>query len=637
MSPNPIVCDLEANGLLHNATTAWCAVIHELLTGNIIKFGPDQINELLDYLTNKTRLIIGHNFIDYDVSLLKKLYNFEFPKGTVVIDTYIISQLVTPDRKRHPRTSKKKSPHSLENFGNIFKRYKPAHEDWSQYSPEMLHRCSEDVEINVMAHKMLNRTAQLVKDDGTFNTKSPWLIPYKIEARFAKCFVDQKEHGVLLNRRRVNRYINYLTAKMDAIDLELVPQLPKQLIIEEGKNDDGTYKYKRPFKGDGELNKHTLDWCNSVGIKDTSIISGPFSRIHIVDFDLGSRNLVVNYLLSEGWIPEKWNTKEDPVTGHKRRTSPKLSQSDAFLGVEGPVGKLVAKRVVYRHRRSQLEGFLKVVRDDGRIPAEATGMTPTARLRHAKVVNIPGSEAIFGEQMRSCFTVPKGYKLVGCDAKSCQLRDLCHHMEDDDYTYAVVHGKSEDGTDPHSLTCKLTGIPHRVGAKRFNYGSLFGAGVPKLTGMINEALAEKGLKTRVTEADVKGFKDKFMNGLPKYKELLRRLSVQFNTYGYIIGADGRRIFPRSEHQVLCYLLQSDEAIAMKVGYLYLYSWIKERNLDANIVVFMHDEWQVEVRDDHAQEVAELAMKAIEKAHEWLQFNIPFEGDASIGKHWGETH
>lgn len=632
-----VVGDIEANGLLNTVTKIWCGVFKDINTSEVFKFEPHQMKEMCAFLRGCS-VVIGHNFIDYDIPAMKKVLGFEFDADVIIIDTFILSQMLSPDRKKHPRTAKKKGAHSLENFGNIFRRYKPEHEDWSKFSPEMLHRCSEDVEINFLTFNMLNNDAKLLIKGRGFNTKSIWCLPYKIESKFAKYLVKQKMKGFLLNKRRTQRYIDYLTRKINIIDREIIPQLPIQLIIQEQKESDGTYKYnKAPFKGDGNLNKYTVDWCVRVGIKDTGVISGPFSRVDFVDFDIGSTQLVKDYLLSQGWIPEEWNTKQDPVTKLFKKTSPKLSQNDNFLGVEGPVGKRVAERLVLRHRRSQLEGFIKNLRPDGRVTADVTGITPTCRLKHSKIVNIPGADAMFGKQMRSVFTVPKGYKLIGCDAASCQLRDLCHHMGDDDYTYAVIHGKSSEGTDPHSLTCQRTGIPHRTGAKRFNYGSLFGAQPPKLTAMMNAAFSEENLDIRVTVDDVKKFKAAFFKNLPKYSELLNRLEVLFKRSKYIIGADGRLIFPRSPHQVLAYQLQSDEAIGMKVAYIYLNNWIEERGLDAHIVCFMHDEFQIEVLESQAEEVAQLAEEAIRKSHEWLGFNVPFKGEASVGKHWGETH
>ena len=45
--------------------------------------------------------------------------------------------------------------HSLDSYGRQFGRYKPVHEDWTTYSEDMLHRCSEDVEINHLTYNWL--------------------------------------------------------------------------------------------------------------------------------------------------------------------------------------------------------------------------------------------------------------------------------------------------------------------------------------------------------------------------------------------------------------------------------------------------------------------------------------------------
>ena len=625
-----VIGDLECDGLLDIVSTIWCGVFKDLDTGEVYKFPPERMREMTRFL-NLCKVVIGHNFIGYDEPVLKKVLNYTFPKDTIIIDTYILSQIIEPAKQKHPNIGTQKGPHSLENWGNYFNRCKPEHEDWSQFSDEMLHRCTEDVEINYLTFKALNRQADI------FNPESDWYLAYKIESTFAKYFARQVSWGFLVDQDKINEHINYLTSEIDKIDIEVISQLPKRLNNKE-KKVNGEYTYnKTPFKGNGELNQRTTDWCDNNLASNYSVIAGPFSRLSFDDFDLGSAAQVKDYLLSQGWVPEQWNFTRDPITQTLQRTSPKLSKDDPFNGVEGEIGRKVSRRMIYRHRRSQLEGFLRIVREDGRIPSDASGIADTARLKHRGVVNIPGSDAIFGNEMREVFIAPPGYVLVGCDAASCQLRDLCHHMGDPDFTDAVINGKSSEGTDVHSLTMKKTGLPHRTASKRFNYGTLFGAGPAKLSTMMNSALAEDGLDLRVSEPEAKKARDKFLKNLPKFKELLTNLTVQLRQYGFIYGIDRRHIFPDSEHKAIAYLLQSDEAIAMKMAYIFLNKWIDDRELDAHIVCFMHDEFQIEVREDQAEEVAKLAEKSIQVAHEYLEFNIPFKGEASIGKNWKETH
>jgi hypothetical protein len=160
------VFDAEANGLMNmvkksqNATRMWCGVTHDF-TGKIKKYYPYAVKLFLRDISSLD-YIIGHNIIDYDLELLKRLYNFELSKDTVVIDTYLWSQMLWPDLDRHFLCSGKKSPHSLENWGCIFHRHKPEHEDWMNYSQDMLHRCAEDVEINYLLWEKINQEAGII-------------------------------------------------------------------------------------------------------------------------------------------------------------------------------------------------------------------------------------------------------------------------------------------------------------------------------------------------------------------------------------------------------------------------------------------------------------------------------------------
>jgi len=139
-----LVFDAEANGLLIPATKIWCIVAIDYDTRERYEFRPTEIVEGLDFL-GEADCLIGHNICGYDLPLFGKLHpSFSF--SGEIRDTFIISNLTNPDRP---------GGHSIESYGEEFGREKPEHEDWSRFSPEMLHRCVEDTEINVMAAEKL--------------------------------------------------------------------------------------------------------------------------------------------------------------------------------------------------------------------------------------------------------------------------------------------------------------------------------------------------------------------------------------------------------------------------------------------------------------------------------------------------
>jgi len=143
-----LVFDIEANGFYEEADTIWCICAKELETGRTYQYDPKFLHQGLRLLEMADELI-GHNIIDYDLRLLKKIYPGFKPK-CLVLDTMILSQILNQERP---------GGHSLAAAGERYGRSKPEHEDWSQFSPEMLHRCSEDVEINTLLYDELMQEA----------------------------------------------------------------------------------------------------------------------------------------------------------------------------------------------------------------------------------------------------------------------------------------------------------------------------------------------------------------------------------------------------------------------------------------------------------------------------------------------
>jgi len=143
-----LVFDTEADGLLYEATQIWCIVTKELATpennyqSEVKQYHGESIADGVDALLTADT-IIGHNIINYDIPLLRKLGYVSLDHRLNTVDTFTLSSLLNPDRV---------GGHGLDAWGKRFKRYKPEHEDWSQFSDAMLHRCTEDVEINHLVY-----------------------------------------------------------------------------------------------------------------------------------------------------------------------------------------------------------------------------------------------------------------------------------------------------------------------------------------------------------------------------------------------------------------------------------------------------------------------------------------------------
>jgi DNA polymerase I-like protein with 3'-5' exonuclease and polymerase domains len=76
---------------------------------------------------------------------------------------------------------------------------------------------------------------------------------------------------------------------------------------------------------------------------------------------------------------------------------------------------------------------------------------------------------------------------------------------------------------------------------------------------------------------------------------------------------------------------------MKQALVLLDEGIRKEKLQASFVANVHDEWQVEAAEIHAQRVGELAVDSIKKAGILLNLRCPLDGEYKIGDNWCQTH
>lgn len=624
------VADLEADGLLDTATRVWCGVFKDRDTKEVFKFRPDEIAEMLSFMDTCSELQM-HNGVGYDWPLLKKLYGYEY-KGKK-IDTLVISRLLNPKRQLPFNCPNKKTgPHSVEAWGYRVGRGKPEHNDWSQFSEDMLHRCTEDVEIQFLIYDELVKEAK----------GGDWSVAVPMTIKLFELLQRQEEYGWKVDVPYMHKCIHQLEHWIARIDRVLDKYLPLVVEVEENKV-KGEYGYiKKPFLKSGAYSASVNEWLSSNGLLGRDIaVTGPFSRLSFRPVDLNSNQETKDYLLKEGWEPLEWNTNDEG-----ERTSPKLSKDDPFDGINGGIGRLVARRVQCRHRKSTIEGLLTKVRQDGRIPAVVKGLADTSRAIHANVVNIPKVGSFYGKQMRKMFSCKDGWVLVGTDSDADQIRKLASRMNDPVFINAVVNGDKAKGTDHHTLTMKAGDLESRDIAKNTMYCILFGGGDAKL--------AKTARKPAGSGPELRSKIYRGLNGLGTLMESLnkewratakRRFSAKWNKMeyydGYIRGLDGRPIKVPYEHQILVYLLQSDEAIAMSAAYIRVQQRLEQLGYkwgeDWGMVCWYHDEYTIECRPEISEVVAHEAEDAIRWANQYFKNSCPHIGHASIGINWYSIH
>lgn len=604
-----LVVDIEADGLLDTVTRIWVITIYDSSDGTMKSYFNGRLEEGIERVITADKVVF-HNGIGYDIPLLKKLYNVE-PRG-VVHDTFILSQILFANKTKM---------HGLKYWGNYFNVPKPVHEDWTQFSEEMVYRNREDVKITKMLWNKINLQLKKVG----LNISDALDLEYSTYKTACKSF----DRGWEFDLDRANNLIVRLTKLKELLTNKIHSHLP--LITT-------TKTYKTIYKKDGTHHSYVTKLLQNT---EWSIVNGT-TLSHTTKVNISSSFQLASVLIDLGWIPNEYNYKKDkrkrPIkdeNGQLIQTSPKLSESD-FLGLNPELAKLLRRMGSVSNRLGVISGWLKSVQD-GRLPIFAhTCGTNTTRWRHRGLVNVPktGAGVFMGWHMRSLFTAPPGKVLVGCDAAQLEARiegALTHIYDNGKYARFLL----ED--DVHSYNATIFGCS-RDQAKGAGYCLAYGGGAGKLAKLLGCSFKQASI-----------LHEDYWDSRPASKKLKTALEKSVQSLGYnkrddlwdkaayIKAIDGRPIFVRSWHSLVNSMIQSAGMICMKKGYELLDEYLTNEQIDAIIIMMYHDEYVVIANPEDAERVGYLAEKAILEAGKHFKLKVPLEAKAQIGNTWADIH
>ena len=574
-----IVFDIEANGL--KPDTIWC-IVAKPLGEPVVSFGPSRIKEGIEYL-KEADVLIGHNILGFDIPVLERLHDVKL-NDKVIKDTLVMSRLFNPIRE---------NGHSLKTWGYVVGMPKAEQpEDWDSYNTDMLKYCQQDVILNERVYK------RLLEEGKDFSEES-----INLEHSVALVLKEQEDTGFEFNQEQAMLLVAQLKERMFEVEKEVQKVFkPKMVDI----------KLVTPkLKKDGTLSKSGLTAEEYEKVLATTDLK-PFMRQKLQPFNLGSRKQIGEYLTDFGWKPNRFTPTGQPI----------VDESSLAKVKKIPEARLIAEFLLLQKRIAQIDSWILAVDEDSRVHGFVVpNGTITGRMSHRSpnVAQVPSLASEYGKECRACWTVKDGYKLLGVDASGLELRMLAHYMDDEDYINEVTTG------DIHTANQKDAGLESRDQAKTFIYAFIYGAGDAKIGSVVG------GGKKLGSE-----LKKRFLDNNPSLRTLRERVSRAAKR-GYLKGLDGRKIFIRNEHAALNSLLQGGGAIVMKRALAMLDSLIKLNTYDAKFVANIHDEWQMEVREDLADHIGELAVGCIEKAGEYYNMRCPLTGEYKIGGDWSETH
>ena len=567
-----LIFDIEADHLLEQVSKVWCIVARDVDTDEVHTFDPNNIEQGLSFI-KQADMLIGHNIIDYDMRVLKKLHGFEY-EGQL-LDTLVYSRTIWPHLKELDFTNYQKGKfdskligsHSLKAWGVRLGELKGAFntgtESFANFSQEMLDYCVQDTAVNkVLYEKIISKNFSQEALD--------------LEQKLHTLLVEQEERGFPFDVEKAEGLFAQLQARKLGIEQQLQDTFEPTIV---------------------ELKTKTKT----------------------IPFNPASRQQIADRLMKRGWKPTIFNENSG---------EPKVDET-VLAGIDMPEAEMLVEYLMLNKRIGQLgtgkQAWLKLQKK-GKIHGRVNHMgAVTSRCTHnnPNTGQIPSVGAPYGKECRELFTSPEGYSLLGADASGLELRCLAHYMASYDggaYVDVVLDG------DVHTTNQEAAGLPTRSNAKTFIYGFLYGAGDEKIGKIIGKGATEG-----------KRIKNKFLKKLPALKMLKDAVSRAAKDRGWIKGLDGRIIPIRHSHAALNTLLQSCGAIICKTWYVKIADALKEAGLDAQIVAFVHDEVQVVVKKGQEDEAGKCIQLCMEEVEQHFQFRCKLDSEYQFGNNWADTH
>lgn len=470
----------------------------------------------------------------------------------------------------------------------------------------------------------------------------PTLPKYLLcENKFAELMQTMEHNGIYLNKDRCNSLIKDIQKQIDEIDKELIPVMPKITKVEK--------PFNNIYKKNGELNSHASNWINSGNPWEIdSTLPSRLLRWKIEQPNPGSDKQLRAYLLSIGWKPserlEAWNYAkkknkygkdviQKDANGKWIRSSPKMPKEEwelAILSKRSPVFRLIAKRLLLKHRLGTVTGYVKHCLANGRIPMRVNSCgTNTMRVTHKITCNVPKIEKFMGKELRSVFCAAPGKVLVGCDMSGQEACILAHILADKGFIKTIQDNKYKYHLYFHDICKEYVSTPDKQ--KGVNFAFLYGCLDPKL-GSLCDLRKDKDKKKLGAE-----LRTLIENKVPNLKAITTRLRSQFKKYGAIQGLDGRWVKCRKESALINTYCQSGGAICSKIWTCRAVQQLDNAKLEYKLIIFMHDELVVECNPEDASVIMQLLKDAITWTSEYLQMRIPLVGTAKSGHSWVEIH
>ena len=266
-------------------------------------------------------------------------------------------------------------------------------------------------------------------------------------------------------------------------------------------------------------------------------------------------------------------------------------------------------------------------------------VTATGRLSSTdpNLQNIP-IRTPAGRRIRQAFVAPKGRVLLAADYSQIELRIMAHLSRDERLLEAFAAGEDiHRATAAEVFGCAIDEVEsdQRRAAKAINFGLMYG--------MSGWGLARQ---LEIGRKDADDYIERYFDRYPGVRRFMDDTRQSARERGYVETLFGRRLWTdeirsrnpqrrqAAERAAINAPMQGSAADIIKQAMIDVDRWIESEQVDARLVMQVHDELVLEVASDVVDEVR---AGVIERMRGAADLEVDLDVDAESGENWDDAH
>lgn len=325
-----------------------------------------------------------------------------------------------------------------------------------------------------------------------------------------------------------------------------------------------------------------------------------------------------------------------------KKTKTGLSTDAATLKAIQHTSPVIGKILEYREKTKLKNTYIDVLPNlvhpgDGRVHTNYNQLgTSTGRIssNNPNLQNIP-VRTEYGRQIRKAFIPGKGYDLLmASDYSQIELRILAHMSEDENLIDSFsrqedIHTRT--ASEVFAVDYNEVGPDLRRKAKAINFGIIYG-------------MTEFGLASRlsISEEEARDYINRYFRRYPGVSIFLKKLiedaykngysTTMFGRKRYIkeLGSSNGRIRSLGERFAVNTPIQGSAADIMKLSTIVLYNNLRSEELDSNIILHVHDELVLELKEKDQKKIEKIIRRSMENC---IKLRVRLKVDISTGSNW----